>query len=58
MSSLRLLASVLGCTLALGFTACSKSSDSASGAAASSEKKIKLGFLVKQPEEPWFQYEC
>jgi L-arabinose transport system substrate-binding protein len=59
MSPLRLLASVLGCSLALGFTACSKSSnsDSAAGASGSSEKKIKLGFLVKQPEEPWFQYE-
>lgn len=52
---LRLLASVLGCTLALGFSACSKSSES--GAAGSSEKKLKLGFLVKQPEEPWFQFE-
>ena len=24
---------------------------------AKKEEKIKLGFLVKQPEEPWFQYE-
>lgn len=32
----------------------------AGGAAAPAEKsaaKIKIGFLVKQPEEPWFQYE-
>ncbi len=56
MTPFRFLASVLGCSLALGFAACSKSSDSSS-AASSSEKKIKLGFLVKQPEEPWFQYE-
>ena len=59
MPPLRILASALGCAIALGFTACSKSSDSASsaGASTSSEKKIKIGFLVKQPEEPWFQYE-
>lgn len=59
MQPLRLFASVLGCALALSFTACSKSSDSSasSAGAASSEKKIKIGFLVKQPEEPWFQYE-
>lgn len=59
MTPFRFLASLLGCALALGFSACSKSADSAnaSGGSASSEKKIKLGFLVKQPEEPWFQYE-
>lgn len=57
MHPLRLLASLLGCTLlTLGFTACSKSSESAPGAAPAA-KKIKIGFLVKQPEEPWFQYE-
>ena len=55
MKTLRLLASSLACTLALGFTACSKSTDSAGGSAKTD--KIKLGFLVKQPEEPWFQYE-
>ncbi len=57
MTPIRLLASVLGCTLALGFAGCGKSSDSAATGGAPSEKKIKLGFLVKQPEEPWFQYE-
>ena len=35
---------------------CSKSAAPANSAAAA-PAKIKLGFLVKQPEEPWFQYE-
>ena len=51
----RLLAPLLGCT-ALLLTACSKQSAPAGGGAAA-PAKIKLGFLVKQPEEPWFQYE-
>ncbi len=56
MSPFRLLSSLLACSLVtLAFTGCGKSSDSA--ASPSGEKKIKLGFLVKQPEEPWFQYE-
>ena len=56
MSPFRLLSSLLACSLiTLAFTGCGKSSDSA--ASPSGEKKIKLGFLVKQPEEPWFQYE-
>ena len=57
MPSLRFLASILGCSLALGFAACSKSPDSLAAAGGSAEKKIKIGFLVKQPEEPWFQFE-
>jgi L-arabinose transport system substrate-binding protein len=36
------------------FSACSKQS---STEGADALKKIKLGYLVKQPEEPWFQYE-
>jgi L-arabinose transport system substrate-binding protein len=44
----------LGLPLALLlFAGCSK--PAAGGPAAPA--KIKLGFLVKQPEEPWFQYE-
>jgi ABC-type sugar transport system substrate-binding protein len=35
------------------FTGCAKSS----GPTAADPGKIKLGFLVKQPEEPWFQFE-
>ncbi|MES1168503.1 MAG: substrate-binding domain-containing protein, partial [Oleiharenicola lentus] len=50
----RLLAFGLALTVSL-FTACSKSPAPAGSAAAPA--KIKLGFLVKQPEEPWFQYE-
>jgi L-arabinose transport system substrate-binding protein len=53
MKSLRFLLPVL----ALGVLAsCSKKSDSASGAAAAPDK-VKIAFLVKQAEEPWFQYE-
>ena len=45
--------------LALGWLAgCNRSPGSTPGAqAGGSPGKIKLGFLVKQPEEPWFQYE-
>lgn len=35
------------------FISCSKKQNAATGANA----KIKIGFLVKQPEEPWFQTE-
>lgn len=43
--------------LALG---CEKPSDGTSSSAASKNtggEKLKLGFIVKQPEEPWFQLE-
>jgi L-arabinose transport system substrate-binding protein len=37
---------------------CSKSPDSAAGSASTSKSgAVKIGFLVKQPEEPWFQLE-
>jgi L-arabinose transport system substrate-binding protein len=36
---------------------CSKKSATASGAAGDAGDKIQIGFLVKQPEEPWFQQE-
>lgn len=50
----RLLALLLVIPVAL-LTGCGKkSADPAAGAAPA---KIKLGFLVKQAEEPWFQYE-
>jgi L-arabinose transport system substrate-binding protein len=52
--------SVLGLfSAALLFAGCSKApeSTSPSGSASASGAKIKLGYLVKQPEEPWFQYE-
>ncbi len=50
---------VLVSLLAFG---CTKNSDTApatpGGApAAARTAKLKLGFLVKQPEEPWFQFE-
>lgn len=37
------------------FAGCSKKSDAP--AASASAGSVKIGFLVKQPEEPWFQYE-
>ena len=48
--------------LALGvatLAGCTKKADSTAtaGPGSSSAAKIKLGFLVKQPEEPWFQFE-
>ena len=44
---------------AVALTGCGKKSDAAASAAVSpgAPAKIKLGFLVKQPEEPWFQSE-
>jgi L-arabinose transport system substrate-binding protein len=43
-----------------GFAGCGKKSDGSSPAAngsAPSGGKVKIGYLVKQPEEPWFQFE-
>ena len=54
MKSLRLLFPLLVLGLIAG---CSKKSDSASTGPATPPDKVKIGFLVKQPEEPWFQYE-
>ena len=53
MSRLRLLSLGLATALLIATGGCSK--QPAAGAAAPA--KIKLGFLVKQPEEPWFHYE-
>jgi len=36
---------------------CSKSSAPAVTAAPAAPAAVKIGYLVKQPEEPWFQYE-
>lgn len=36
---------------------CSKSADSAAGGAVTKAGAIKIGYYVKQPEEPWFQLE-
>ena len=54
MKSLRFLLPVLTLGLLAG---CSKKSDSAASGSAGSSEKIKIAFLVKQPEEPWFQQE-
>lgn len=48
--ALALVAAVLPC-------ACSKDSGTQPGQPAPAANAIKLGFLVKQPEEPWFQLE-
>jgi len=49
------------CALCLGFAViaagCSKSPDAATTAPAAKAGAVKIGFLVKQPEEPWFQLE-
>jgi L-arabinose transport system substrate-binding protein len=40
------------------FVGCDKSSDGGSASTApSGGEKVKIGYLVKQPEEPWFQTE-
>ncbi len=49
------LASLI-CILVALLAGCSKSADSSAPASAAGTR-IKLGFLVKQPEEPWFQFE-
>ncbi len=55
MKVLRTLAPLALGGLALFLAACGKPASPVGTAAAPA--KIKLGFLVKQPEEPWFQYE-
>jgi L-arabinose transport system substrate-binding protein len=53
---MRLLSPFLALLAVLLTAGCSKQNDAASGAP-SAPARVKLGFLVKQPEEPWFQYE-
>jgi L-arabinose transport system substrate-binding protein len=49
---------LLALTASLAFlSACSKKSDTPATGAQPVAGKIKLGFLVKQPEEQWFQFE-
>jgi L-arabinose transport system substrate-binding protein len=58
MKSLRLLACSLLSVSLLFLAACGKKDATpAAGGSAPAPAKIKLGFLVKQAEEPWFQYE-
>ena len=58
MKSSTLLSLCLESTIAL-LSSCSKKAAPATSttAATSAPDKIKIGYLVKQPEEPWFQYE-
>ena len=49
--------SLLLLSLSLGLLAgCGKKTESAAGTP-TPPAKVKIGYLVKQPEEPWFQYE-
>lgn len=43
--------------LALLVASCGKSPDPAAGTASPKSGAVKIGFFVKQPEEPWFQLE-
>ncbi len=56
MNSSRLSNFALVLSLAL-FAGCGKPPATTADSAPAAPAKIKLGFLVKQPEEPWFQYE-
>src|SRR5688572_7645381 len=44
-------------TAALLIVGCSKQSSDASVSASAPAGAVKIGYLVKQPEEPWFQFE-
>jgi L-arabinose transport system substrate-binding protein len=46
-------AAILVSGLALFFTGCSRNEP----ATANAPSRLKLGYLVKQPEEPWFQFQ-
>ncbi|MDO8539915.1 MAG: arabinose ABC transporter substrate-binding protein [Opitutaceae bacterium] len=55
MNRLRLFGSL---ALALAVAGCTKPSGEPAGATAGAKPPaIRIGFLVKQPEEPWFQFE-
>jgi len=55
MKPILALAPALFC---LGLLAgCSKTTSPDAASASAVPAKVKIGFLVKQPEEPWFQYE-
>lgn len=49
---------ICGLILAIAFCGCTKNAPVPSrSAGAGTASKFKIGFLVKQPEEPWFQFE-
>src|SRR3954470_6104222 len=57
-SRFRFLAGVVAILSGLLVASCSKTSDAPKPAgAAATPGAVKIGFLVKQPEEPWFQLE-
>lgn len=58
--TLKSLTTPLALAALLFVSSCSKSPDASSGSAPGAGSKssaVKIGFLVKQPEEPWFQLE-
>ena len=56
MTSINKTLATLLCLGVAAFAGCAKKSDSATPGSAPATK-FKLGFLVKQPDEPWFQTE-
>lgn len=57
MKKLSLITAVLAASVLLFGCKRKESSTANSAAPAASSSAVKIGFLVKQPEEPWFQYE-
>jgi L-arabinose transport system substrate-binding protein len=50
-------AALLLAGVAVFFAACGKNESTVPAAASTTPPKLKLGYLVKQPEEPWFQFQ-
>jgi L-arabinose transport system substrate-binding protein len=57
LSPVRAAAVAVAMLSSLWLAGCGPKSNSPANGAAATPTKLKLGFLVKQPEEPWFQYE-
>ena len=55
MNHLSRIILIVASVISLSLTGCTRQADDAAANAA--QKDIKIGFLVKQPEEPWFQLE-
>jgi L-arabinose transport system substrate-binding protein len=55
MKSFSRLVVIAACSTGLLWAGCSRKAND--GAASAAPDSVKIGFLVKQPEEPWFQLE-
>lgn len=53
---LRMIRLLLGCVLVIGLVGCGRSGSGSAGEGGA-DSEITIGYLVKQPEEPWFQVE-